>query len=217
MEQKDCIIQKENDLLDQALHFAIDRHAGQLRKGTSLPYIVHPLEVLTILTAMNATKIQLMAGVLHDVLEDTDTTPAELTERFGAEVTALVDVQSKDKGDSWKDARIKTMEKIKAAPPAAQMLFLADKVANLRSIARDQRILGERVWERFHAPKDQLAWYYRGLREVLAPMAEDPDTFPIYQEMTELVETVFSLRQCIPSVLTQKIKTHTITIRKLIL
>ena len=80
---------EENDLLTRAIAYAVAMHRGGLRKGTSIPYIVHPLEVLNNLFLMNADKKLMAAGVLHDTVEDTAATMEDIVVLFGKEVAAL--------------------------------------------------------------------------------------------------------------------------------
>ena len=69
--------------------------------------------------------------------------------------------------------------------PAAKMLALADKLSNLRSIARDYQSVGDALWERFHAPKEKQAWYYNGILNALAPLQDLETTAALYEELTE--------------------------------
>ena len=78
-------------LLDKAIKFAVDKHAGQFRKGTNIPYITHPLETMSILNSMRADTNLLIAGLLHDTLEDTKATKEEITELFNKDIANLVD------------------------------------------------------------------------------------------------------------------------------
>ncbi len=78
-------------MINKAIKFAANKHQGQNRKGKAVPYIVHPLEVFNILYRMGADENLLVAGLLHDVLEDTDTTVDELKAEFGEDVAELVE------------------------------------------------------------------------------------------------------------------------------
>ena len=80
----------ENDMLNNAIVYAVEKHRNGLRKGTKMPYIVHPLEVMHNLMLMGADKNLMTAGVLHDTVEDTDATLEEIAAKFGADVAALV-------------------------------------------------------------------------------------------------------------------------------
>ena len=90
-----------NTLFDTAINFAVAKHAGQMRKGSNIPYITHPLETMTILNSMRADLNLLIAGLLHDTLEDTDTSPNELLKLFNKEVAELVAAHTEDKTKSW--------------------------------------------------------------------------------------------------------------------
>lgn len=179
------------DVILNAIRFAVERHAGGVRKGTSIPYIVHPLETMQILASMQADTNLLIAGVLHDTVEDTDTTIKEITERFGADTGALVSAHTENKEKSWLERKTHTIEQLKNASLRLKMLVLADKLANLRSIASDYQMLGDRLWERFHAPKEKQAWYYNGVLNALEDLQNYHQTADAYWEMANLYKDVF--------------------------
>ena len=124
--------------LMRALNFAARKHAGQVRKGVvALPYINHLAEVADLLARATGGRdpVLLIGGLLHDTLEDTDTTRDELTSAFGAEVAALVAEVSDDTSlpkAERKRAQIKTAG---AKSARARMLKLADKTSNVRAVA----------------------------------------------------------------------------------
>lgn len=181
----------EQRLIDKAVIFATEHHAGQTRKGKDTPYIVHPLETMLILRDMGADETLMAAGVLHDTVEDTDATAADIETLFGPEVTRLVTAHSEDKTKTWKERKAHTIESLKTAERAVQMLVLADKVSNLRDMCRDYQAVGERLWERFNAPKEQQAWYYGGIQDSLEDMEFDPDCSAYYWEMVGLFKDLF--------------------------
>ena len=86
--------------IQKAIVFATLAHEGQCRKGTNIPYIVHPMEVMQILTANGCNETVILAGILHDTLEDTQTTPEDILHIFGQEVLDLVLGESEDKSKS---------------------------------------------------------------------------------------------------------------------
>ena len=182
---------RENYLLEKAIHFATTHHAGQVRKGTHIPYIVHPLETMNILRSMNADNNLLIAGVLHDTIEDTTATSDDILDRFGLEVASLVDGHSEDKSKTWDERKTRAIEELTHSGKRFKMLVMADKVSNLRSIAADYRALGDKLWERFNAPAEKQAWYYSGIQDALWDMQLNPDTAPIYWEMVGLYKDVF--------------------------
>ena len=150
---------KENTVedLNRAIIFATERHAGQARKGTDTPYIVHPLETMLILSNMQADLNVQIAGLLHDTVEDTNTALEEIATLFGDDVASLVGHHSEDKSKSWAERKTTAIMALKQADERIKMLVLADKLSNMRSIARDYAALGDGVWERFNAPKEKQA------------------------------------------------------------
>lgn len=182
---------RSNRLLEKAIRFATVHHAGQLRKGTTVPYILHPLETMQILRTMGADTNLLMAGVLHDTIEDTEATFNDIVEQFGTDVAELVSAHSEDKSKTWEERKTAAIAHLHHAGSRLKMLVMADKVANLRSMVSDYRICGEQLWQRFNAPKEQQAWYYSGIQDALREMQNDPRTAPVYWEMVELYKDLF--------------------------
>ena len=178
-------------LLNEAIEFAITKHAGQFRKGTVRPYIMHPLEVVQILEEMGADETLLMAGVLHDTLEDTDTTREEIQEQFGQAVVELVCGHTEDKSRSWQERKETAIQEVKDGDLSMKMLVLADKLSNIRDMWRDYKEVGETLWDRFHAPKERQAWYYQSMREALAPVQNLPQAAKAYKELEQLILEVF--------------------------
>lgn len=188
-----------NARIDEAIIFAVKRHAGGLRKGTTLPYILHPLEVLQILSNMNADTDLQIAGLLHDTIEDTDTTAQEIAALFGEDVAALVSHHSEDKEKSWLARKTAALAALQSADERQKMLALADKLSNLRSIAHDYAALGDALWQRFHAPKEKQAWYYNGILDALAELEQYEETAPAYQELLAHYKDVFVIYKISPT------------------
>lgn len=120
----------------EAASFAADRHRDQRRKDVdATPYINHPLDVARILGEAGVTDVEvLMAAILHDTIEDTNTTAEELTERFGARVCNLVLEVTDDKSlDKLERKRLQVL-KAPCASADAKMIKLGDKIANLRDL-----------------------------------------------------------------------------------
>jgi (p)ppGpp synthase/HD superfamily hydrolase len=175
-------------MIHKAIEFAAASHQGQTRKGTDIPYIVHPFEVAQLLTAAGADEALIAAGLLHDPLEDTAITAEEIFHNFGGEVLRLVRSNTEDKSKSWEARKQHTLEYLKLhATYEEALLALADELSNLRSIANDYRLCGNKVWERFNRGAGPQGWYYRGLQDSLAVL-EDTG---IYEEFSILVQTVF--------------------------
>ncbi len=195
----DCLreIQNETDylqnnrLLNKAIHFAVDKHDGQLRKGSSRPYILHPMETMVILHTMGASIPLQIAGILHDTVEDTDASEEEIREGFGDEIADLVIKHSEDKTKSWEERKCHAIQEVSGASKEYQMLIMADKVSNMRSMLDDYRLYGEDFWSRFNAPKEKQAWYYHSMIEALHDMGDYENTSAVYHRMVQLYEDIF--------------------------
>ena len=125
-------------------------------------------------------------------MEDTDATLEEIAAKFGDDVAALVSSHTeKDKSLPWKTRKEIALEHLKHANKREQMLVLADKLSNMRAIARDYAVLKEKLWDRFNRGKDSQAWYYRSGVSSLMKLGEYEDTKALCLEFTELVDKVF--------------------------
>ena len=183
------------DIFDKAIVFATKAHSGSFRKGTTTPYIVHPMEASTIVATMTDDKTILAAAVLRDVAEDTDYTIDDIMKEFGEDVAHLVSAESENKRDNlppeatWKIRKQETLNHLKDATKEEKMITLGDKLSNIRAIYRDYSTIGDGLWERFNQ-KDKLehAWYYKSIAELLSDLSDTP----AYQEYVGLVNKVFS-------------------------
>ena len=182
---------KMNDLITRAVIFAAEKHADQKRKGTDIPYIFHPLEVMRLLLDMNAHPELIAAGVLHDTLEDTDTTYEELVREFGEEVADYVSCLSEDKSKAWDERKAQAIEEADRAGIDLKHLIFADKYANLKSIYEDYRVNGDEVFRRFNAGKEDQAWYYSGMLSALADLADDPAAQELYAHANQMYNEIF--------------------------
>lgn len=185
------IIRENNGDLERAMQFAMDAHKGAVRKGTNKPYILHPIETLQILASMDADTNLMVAGLLHDTLEDTNVTLLDIYEQFGVDVAALVNAHTEDKRQIWYMRKLHTIDEVPKAILRQKMLVIADKVANLRSMYADYKALGDELWSRFNAPKHLQAWYYSKLNDGLYELQDYPETADVYWEMTALYKDLF--------------------------
>jgi (p)ppGpp synthase/HD superfamily hydrolase len=175
-----------------AIEFATRAHAGQYRKGTRLPYIIHPLSVARILIEQDLPDPVVVAGVLHDTVEDTSVTLNQIRDRFGSEVAVLVDAVSEaDKAASWEDRKRRTLATIRSAADEAVWVECADKLDNIRCMAADQALEGDRFWDRFNSPKDKQRWYYQSLCEAFALRLESGPVAALYARFAHEVGKVF--------------------------
>ena len=189
----------ESEFLSHAVGFAPRAHSSQVRKGSDMPYIVHPVEAMSICASFTDDVEVLAAAVLHDVVEDTDATIDDVRECFGERVAALVAGESEDKreglppAETWRLRKEESIEHLKSAEdPGIRMVCLGDKLSNIRSIQRDLDVLGSAFWQRFNQkdPKEH-AWYYRTLACVLKDELGQTEA---WNEYSQRVRAVFDPR-----------------------
>lgn len=181
-------------IFDGAAKFAIDAHAGVERRGKGFPYIIHPMEATAIVATMTNDEELLAAAMLHDVVEDTDTSVEDIQRLFGDRVAYLVanesdiEIAGKSVSDSWRERKEYAINRLKKASREVKMVALGDKLSNMRAIARDIEILGDKVWQEFHVkdPKEHK-WYYEGL----ADSFEELKDTEAYKEFIGLIAKVF--------------------------
>lgn len=179
--------------IHNAIIFATVKHQNQKRKGTDIPYIVHPMEVMQILIACRAAPHVIIAGILHDTLEDTDTTPNEIADLFGLEVLRLVQTESEDKSKTWKERKKHTIDCLKTDSVETMQVCCADKLSNIRSMNVDFDSIGEKLWERFNASKTDITWYYESiLHELKTPrFYEVQNNAVMVDEFEKIVSNLF--------------------------
>ena len=180
-------------LVSDAMIFAARAHDGMLRKGTSIPYIVHPAEVAAIAATLTDDPEILAAALLHDVMEDCGVSEAELAERFGARVAQLVKSETQerngDPAETWLVRKQGAVERIGRGGREVKIIALSDKLSNMRAIHRDFDQYGEELFFRFHQHDKKLhAWYYRSCAALLKGELGDTKA---WQELAEHIEYVF--------------------------
>ena len=188
----------DTSVVDKAVVFAARMHSGDTRKGTKVPYIVHPMEAAAIVAGITEDQEMIAAALLHDTLEDTDAKASEIEELFGKRVLALVAEESEDKRenepakDTWEIRKQETLDSLeKEANHETNILVLGDKLSNMRAMQRDLKSQGEKLWERFNQ-KDPAkhGWYYREIARILGKDELLRDT-QAYREYAEIVNAVF--------------------------
>ena len=177
-------------MINEAIQFATEAHKGQFRKGTTRPFILHPLEVGKIVSSMTDDAEIIAAAILHDTIEDCEQISAAcISEKFGERVADLVQQESEDKSKTWMERKTYTIEKLKTAPLEIQMIGLADKLSNMRDIDRDYPECGENLWNRFRMKdKNVIGWYYKSIRDALK---ESLGSTNAYTEYCTLIEKNF--------------------------
>ena len=181
------------ELVKKAIDFAKKVHADQKRESGE-PYYIHPEAVALILTELQMDADTVIAGLLHDTVEDTAVTLDEICEQFGKRVAELVAAESENKREdkpaasTWKIRKEETIEHLKTAPKEVKMLTLGDKLSNIRSICRDYEAQGDALWQRFNQKdKNEHRWYYKSIADCLSDLCE----YPAYKEYVFLAEKTF--------------------------
>lgn len=167
--------------LEKAIIFATNKHQGQKRKAKLIPYIVHPLEVMDILRKNGADEDTMIVGVLHDTVEDTNTTSKEIENEFGKEISYLVEYESEHKGGPYRERKQEHMDRLKIAPKKAKMVNCADKLSNLSAILVDYEKKGEDLWKIFNGSKKDIVWYYGIAINALSEL----DGMNMYEELKQ--------------------------------
>ena len=152
--------------LERALRWAAQGHDGQVRKGSPVPYIEHPMAVAMILDRAGFPEEVIIAGLLHDLVEDTDATLDDVRARFGEVVAEAVAGCTEVKRDAsgakrpWADRKRDHLDALKSATTNTKAVILADKLHNLACMALDLDEFRP-VCSTFNAPRADVLAYYR--------------------------------------------------------
>lgn len=161
-------MQKLARRFEEALVYAAQKHAEQLRKGTDIPYLAHLLGVTALVLEDGGSEEEAIAALLHDAVEDQggQETHEEIRRMFGEEIARIVDgctdADTTPK-PAWRQRKERYVKHISDAPPGVLRVSLADKLYNARAILRDLHKHGDAVWDRFNGGKEGTLWYYRAL------------------------------------------------------
>lgn len=174
--------------LDDAILFAAEKHTGQKRKISGVPFIVHPVRVAAQLLRWNCAEDLAVAGILHDVLEDTDTTIHELQKQFGDYISSIVkSVSEPDKSNRWEDRKQALLDNIREAGEAVLWVACADKLDNLRSMQADLETYGNQVWEQLGRSKNKQQWFYAQAGAIFEDRLHGHEAVITYHKMVDSV------------------------------
>lgn len=189
-------------IVTEALVFATRHHQHQHRKGTKIPYMAHLINVCKLLAENNCSDDVLAAALLHDVVEDTAVTIEEVETTFGHAIADIVrgateldklEKKNSEKEDSWLNRKEHTIHFLSHNATTEQLLVSgADKLDNLRSIIYDYTKIGDTIWSRFNAGKEQQAWYYSAIANIMVDKGKQHNVLAAFgNEMLELCKKVF--------------------------
>ena len=178
---------------DQALHYAVLIHAGQVRKGTEIPYLAHLLGVASIALEYGGNEDEAIGALLHDAGEDAGGRGRieDIRQRFGDAVADIVDgctdadVVPKPE---WRKRKEDYIAHVRTASASVRLVSAADKLHNARAVLRDYRVHGENLWSRFNGGKDGTLWYYSSLVEAFAEADNNELVKELKSVVCEIVE-----------------------------
>jgi len=140
----------------EAVEFSFKAHRGQKRKGTGINYISHPMTVGIILAKLNSSSEVIIAGLLHDIIEDTDYKKKDIKKKFGESVANLVDeVSEKDRDLPYRERKQRAAAKLFNVSEGAVLIKTADILANTMDLITDLEKKGDNAFEIFHPKKNQ--------------------------------------------------------------
>ncbi|MBI5401065.1 MAG: HD domain-containing protein [Candidatus Yonathbacteria bacterium] len=189
--------------VQKAIRFSIKTHEvyqKQKRKGKDIPYITHPLAVGLILARSDADEDTIIAGILHDTIEDSvpekKATKEMIAERFGENIATIVEsVTEQNKALPWEKRKSEALEHIKKFSHESLLVKSADVISNASEIVADFDDVGDEVFAHFNAPRDRILGHYRAV--ISAIQHAWPD-IPLAQDLAEAdiqLSRIFALGQ----------------------
>jgi (p)ppGpp synthase/HD superfamily hydrolase len=163
-----------SNTFSDALAFTAHLHRTQFRKKTTIPYISHLMGVAAIVMESGGDEEQAIAGLLHDAVEDQGGPPTLelIRQRYGDEVARIVDacsdaapIDGQTKAP-WRQRKTEHLRKLRSADQRVLLVTVCDKIHNGEAIVNDLYTVGDSVWARFNAPREDVAWYYRSVLEL---------------------------------------------------
>ncbi len=178
--------------IHDAIIYAAVKYHGLYEPATGIEYICHALEVMDVLTSMDADDDLKIAGILQGIPDITGTPLFEIAQRYGNGPAQLIDFAIENrKNSSWKERTENVIAKLNFADKRAQMLVLADKVVQQRSIVAGIRATGDEVWERMQATKEEVCRYLSEIQDSLKELQNYEETADIYWEMVTTFKDLF--------------------------
>jgi thermostable 8-oxoguanine DNA glycosylase len=180
--------------IPKAFAYAYQKHLGYPRKNKTVPYLVHPMDVASILMKNDAPEHLIIAGILHDIVEDTPVLIDEIEDKFGKKVAVLVDGATEPmemrapelRKHNWPQRKQHTIDLIKNADYELKLLSCADKLSNIRDTINDLRYLGKEI-----SNYEDNKRYYSAMLESFSTSTELQQT-GAYKEFKQTVETIYT-------------------------
>jgi (p)ppGpp synthase/HD superfamily hydrolase len=176
-----------SERLDRALAFVATHFRTHVRKGSGVPYLSHLLAVAALVSEHGGDEDQTIAALCHDYLEDVEgATIDTLVNEFGPRVARLVEALSDSTTHpkpAWDARKRAYLARLAGELPELKLISAADKLHNAISILRDHRAVGDTVWDRFTASREQTLWYYE---QVVTALGTDW-THPLLDDLERVV------------------------------
>ncbi|HDY73393.1 MAG TPA: bifunctional (p)ppGpp synthetase/guanosine-3',5'-bis(diphosphate) 3'-pyrophosphohydrolase [Candidatus Jorgensenbacteria bacterium] len=171
--------------IQKAINTSAVLHKNQERRNGGYPYVVHPFSVAVILSNYTDDEDIIIAGLLHDILEDVpEYTKEKMVKEFGQRVTNIVE------GVTITDSLKQYIENLRRAEEGSFFVAAADKIHNIQSLIDYHKIEGDAMWKKFHQPKDKKLLYYEELLLVLK-QGLDNDIVNEYENMLKNNKDIF--------------------------
>jgi (p)ppGpp synthase/HD superfamily hydrolase len=156
--------------LQRGFLYAAEKHAGQTRKQTAVPYLSHLMAVASLVLEAGGDEDMAIAALLHDVVEDCGGMPRlrEVRKLFGRRVAKIVEGCTDSFGEpkaEWVERKKDYLRGVTQADAETRLVSASDKLHNVRTILADYRKDGEAIWARFSGKKEGTLWYYRALSD----------------------------------------------------
>jgi (p)ppGpp synthase/HD superfamily hydrolase len=156
--------------LQRAFRYAAEKHAGQTRKQTAVPYLSHLMGVASLALEGGGDEDIAIAALLHDVVEDCGgmLRLPEIRRQFGPRVARMVEGCTDSFGEpklQWVERKRDYLNHVKDADAETRLVSASDKLHNVRTILADYRQQGESIWKRFSGKREGTLWYYRALSD----------------------------------------------------
>ena len=181
--------------LQRAFRYAAEKHDGQTRKQTAVPYLSHLMAVASLVLEAGGDEDMAIAALLHDVVEDCGGMPRlrEIRQQFGPRVAKIVKGCTDSFGEpkaEWIDRKKDYLREVKHADVETRLVSASDKLHNVRTILSDYRKDGNAIWARFSGKKEGTLWYYRALSDEYARRNPNRITRELKIVVTELERAV---------------------------
>ncbi len=167
------------NLYETALKIAIKAHDGQKRKHDRSAYVTHPIMVARIVEQAGFGEIVVAAALVHDVLEDTTMTEAELRQQLGDDMVNIVSAVSEDATLPWEERKEAYVRSVVTAGESVWAVSVADKIHNAGDLISFHASAGPAVWKVFNRGKDKKIWFEKLLFTELKKVWHHPllDTY----------------------------------------